>query len=73
MLVSFVFDAFFGEGSGLQKSPKAGPKVEDFGGHVGDLLARGQHQKLNDVHAHMPISGDRRSHKTGLKTGCTKR
>ena len=44
----------------------------DFGGHFSDFLARGRHQKLNDVIANMRISGDLRSQKTGLKTGCKK-
>ena len=59
-------------GSRLQKSPKTGSKVVDFGGHFSDFLARGRHQKMNDIIANMRISGDLRSQKTGLKTGCKK-
>ena len=51
---------------------KIAPKVVDFGGHFSDFLARGRHQKLNDVIVNMKISGDLRSQKTGLKTGCKK-
>ena len=51
---------------------KTSPKVVDFGGHFSDFLARGRHQKLNEVHANMMISGDLRPQKTALKTGCKK-
>ena len=44
----------------------------DFGGRFGDFLARGRHQKLNDINANMRISGDLRPQKRGLKTGCKK-